>query len=260
MFQARSTGGMVLEDGDTRIHVDPGPGSLNNMMRIGMSPYSADAVVITHCHPDHYSDAEVLVEGMCRGGMRKRGTLCGSITVLEGGHGYVPCISPYHQNLPSERHVMRPGEKFNLSGIRMGTTESVHSDPTTVGLVFETTGGRVSFVSDTQYSEEIAKQYVGSRVLILPVTTPDDERIHFHLCTEDAVEFVSIVKPELAIFVHLGLLMLGVGPEEQAAGVEEITGVRCVAGRDLMEIVLSDKLSIGSVPVREGEWNKDWII
>ncbi|NLL94677.1 MAG: MBL fold metallo-hydrolase [Thermoplasmatales archaeon] len=259
MFQARSTGGMVLEDSGTRINVDPGPGALTNMMRIGFSPYATDAVVVTHCHPDHYSDAEVLVEGMCRGGMRRRGALCGSVTVLDGGHGYVSCLSPYHQRLPQERHVLTPGDSVTIGGIRMDATESDHGDPTTVGLRFHTSGGVVSFVGDTGYSDEIARQHVGSRVLVLPVTTPDDERIHHHLCTEDAVEFVKIVKPDLAVFVHLGLLMLSVGPDEQARGVEESTGVRCVAGEDLMEITLGNSISISTMPVRGGGWNRDWV-
>lgn len=259
MFQARSTGGMLLEDTGTRINVDPGPGALTNMMRVGFSPYATDAVIVTHCHPDHYSDAEVLVEGMCRGGMRRRGALCGSPTVLEGGHGYVQCISPYHQRLPQERHVLVPGSSVTIGNIVMDATESNHSDPTTVGLKFHTSEGIVSFVGDTGYSEKIAKQHVGARVLVLPVTTPDDERIPHHLCTEDAIEFVKIVKPELTVFVHLGLLMLSVGPKEQARGVEESTGVRCVAGEDLMEITLGDTTSISYVPLREGEWNTDWV-
>ena len=33
MFQARSTGGFLLDTGKSRIHMDPGPGALTNMCK-----------------------------------------------------------------------------------------------------------------------------------------------------------------------------------------------------------------------------------
>ena len=87
MFQARSTGGFLLNARDSWVHVDPGPGALVNMMRIGYNLEGTNGIVISHCHPDHYSDAEVAIEGMSRGGWVRNGELYGTKSVLEGSGG-----------------------------------------------------------------------------------------------------------------------------------------------------------------------------
>ena len=46
MFQARSTGGFLLDAGKSRIHMDPGPGALTNMCNIGYDLRSTDAILV----------------------------------------------------------------------------------------------------------------------------------------------------------------------------------------------------------------------
>ena len=81
IYQVRSTGGIYVNDG-TRLHIDPGPSALMNLSRLSLDPARTDAVLISHCHPDHYADAEMLIEGMTKGGFKRSGTLVGSESVL----------------------------------------------------------------------------------------------------------------------------------------------------------------------------------
>ncbi|MDH3366035.1 MAG: MBL fold metallo-hydrolase, partial [Thermoplasmata archaeon] len=74
IYQARATGGFYIEDG-RNIHVDPGPGALVRMRSVGLDPMNTHAILISHCHPDHYMDAEILIEAMTEGGTRKQGVL-----------------------------------------------------------------------------------------------------------------------------------------------------------------------------------------
>ena len=257
MFQARSTGGFLLDTGKSIIHMDPGPGALTNMCNIGHDLRKTDAILVSHCHPDHYSDAEVAIEGMTYGGWIKRGSLYGSVSVMEGYKGMVPCISPYHQSLPLESHTIVPGDVLKFPGVTIRITKSDHSDPTTVGFRCETEDGILSYVTDTAYSDEIAEQYVGSKVLLLPVTTPDNNRIHGHLCTEDAIRFIDLVRPKLAIFIHLGIVMLKFDPDRQAADAERATGVKTISGKDLMTIDI-DGLDVGQLTPSRPEWSDAW--
>ena len=55
IYQTRSTGGFILDDG-VRMHIDPGPGALTNMSKAGIDPALTESILISHCHPDHYSD------------------------------------------------------------------------------------------------------------------------------------------------------------------------------------------------------------
>ena len=244
IYQTRGTGGMVIDSGD-RIHIDPGPSAAANMKAAGFDPADTDCVIVSHCHPDHYSEAEVMIEGMCKGCSERYGTVVGSESVLDGAGEMGPCISRYHRTLASKYVTVRPEDTVDLSRISIDVTASSHSDPTTVGFRFRTEDGIISYVSDTSYSDRIADQYVGSRVLILPVTTPDDRRISYHLCTDDTVRFIERIKPELTIFTHMGIYMVKVGPEAQAEKVAAVTGCRVIAGRDLMTIDVGKEIRIG---------------
>lgn len=245
---------MLIEHDDKMLNVDPGPGALTQMHRIHYNVSNTDSMIISHCHPDHYSDAECIAEGMCRGGIVKRGHIFGSSTVIDGENGLGPCISKYHLNIVKGYGVFRPGDTITVDGMNVDIKKAIHSDPTNVGFVFHTKHGEVSYVSDTEFTPEIAEQYIGSRVLILPVTTPSGNRIRYHMCTDDAVEFVRIVKPELTIFVHLGVVMIRRSPEKQAAMVQEATGFRTMAAHDLMTLDVGEELLIGDAETFDDEW------
>lgn len=257
MYQVRSTGGMLIEHDGRFLHVDPGPGALTQMHRIRYDLTRTDSVVVSHCHPDHYSDAESVIEGMTRGGWTKRGSLYGSKTVISGENGLGPCISDYHRRIVSSVSQFAPGDILDIDGLKTDICRADHSDPTNVGFRFHTEHGIVSYVSDTAYSDDIADQYVGSRVLILPVTTPMGNRIKYHLCTDDAITFIERVRPELAVFIHLGVVIIRKGPEAQAKMAEDATGVRTIAGRDLMVLDVGKDLEVSDAETFEGEWIPD---
>ncbi|MDO5853666.1 MAG: MBL fold metallo-hydrolase [Thermoplasmata archaeon] len=257
MYQTRSTGGLLIEHDGHFLQVDPGPGSLSQMQRIRYDVTRTESLIISHCHPDHYSDAESVIEGMTRGGWVKRGSVYGSETVIRGKDGLGPGISPYHQSRPEHVSVFKPGDVLDVDGMRVDICRAVHSDPTNVGFRMHTANGIFSYVSDTEYSDDIADQYAGTRVLLLPVTTPKGNRINYHLCTDDAITFVDRVKPELAVFLHLGIVILRRGPEKEARMVENATGVRTIAARDLMTIDVGEELVLGDAPVYGGGWIPD---
>lgn len=257
MYQVRSTGGMLIEHDGRFLHVDPGPGALTQMHRIRYDLTRTDSVIVSHCHPDHYSDAESVIEGMTRGGWTRRGSLYGSQTVLRGNGRLGPCISDYHQGIVSSVSVFEPGDVLDVDGMRVDICRADHSDPTNVGFRFHTADGIVSYVSDTAYSDEIADQYIGSRVLLLPVTTPTGNRIKYHLCTDDALTFVERVRPELAIFIHLGVVIIRRGPDKEAASVERATGIRTIAAHDLMVLDVGKELELSDAETFEGEWIPD---
>lgn len=258
IYQVRSTGGMLIEHDGGRIHVDPGPGAMTQMHRIHVDPGETDSVVISHCHPDHYSDAESVIEGMTKGGWVKRGHVYGSPTVIEGQGGLGPCISPYHLKVAMGYRTFRPGDVLSIDGLQVDILKAVHSDPTNVGFTFHTGFGKVSYVSDTEYSDDVADQYKGSRVVILPVTTPSGNRIKYHMCTDDAILFAERIKPELIIFTHLGVVILKRGADSEARMVEKTTGVRTISAKDRMTLDVKEDIIIGEAPSYDDEWIPPW--
>lgn len=257
MYQTRSCGGYLIEHDGRRLHVDPGPGALENMQRIRYDLCDTDSIIISHCHPDHYTDAACAIEGMTKGGWTKRGSLYGSVTVMEGQGKLGPALSPYHLGLPEHRATFRPGDVLDVDGMQVDICKAIHSDPTNVGFRMHTGHGIFSYVSDTSYTDEIADQYIGSRVVLLPTTTPHGNRINYHMCTDDAVLFAERVHPELIVLTHLGIVFLEHGPEEQARMVEEATGIRTVAGEDLMTLDMGDGIVLGRARTYDEPWIPD---
>jgi len=255
MYQTRCTGGMIFEHSNGKhLHIDPGPGAVTQMNRIHYDPALTDSVIVSHAHPDHYSDAEVVIEGLTFGGWKKRGCLYGSPTVMKGEGTLGPCISKYHMSIIRETAVLHPGDVLNIDGMETEICRAEHSDPTNIGFKFKTDCGIVSYVSDTSYSESIADQYKGTRVLILPTTTPDDLKIPYHMCTDDAILFIDRVKPELAVFTHLGIVMIKRDPSVQAEKAEKATGIRTIAAKDLTVLDIGEKISISEAKTYDDEW------
>jgi ribonuclease BN (tRNA processing enzyme) len=134
IYQMRATAGIYLDDG-VRMHIDPGPGALVHMHRAGIDPTQTDAILISHCHPDHYTDAEILIEAMTMGGTKKRGTIIGSKSVFEGVKDFSPAISSYHSKLVEHTISMVPKMRVKVGHVAIEATPSAHptSSPSVSG-------------------------------------------------------------------------------------------------------------------------------
>jgi phosphoribosyl 1,2-cyclic phosphodiesterase len=241
--QSFKTGGFRIHGGKN-VHVDPGPGAVLITRQLGLNPIDLDCVVATHCHPDHYADAEVLVEAMTHHMKRERGVLIGSESVLQGKSEWGPAVSKHHQRKVGKTVCLKPGEVHELGDLRLEATPAKHSDPTTFGLKFHTPDGIVGYTSDTQYFEELPKYFEGSRVLIVNVTRPRNRRIRWHLCSNDVIELLKQVKPELAVMMHMGMLFLRESPESEAGRIKEESGVETVPGHVGVRLRMAEKVSI----------------
>lgn len=245
IYQARATGGIYIED-DRNMHIDPGPGALVRMRSVGIDPLLTDAILISHCHPDHYLDAEILIEAMTEGGSRKRGVLIASQSVIEGNGEFGPAISKYHLSQPRVVKAVQPYTKVSLRPVEISATPSAHSDTSSVGFKISTGAGVISYVSDTQLVEQVIKAHRNARVIIACVTRPLGQRIPHHLSTEDAGYLIEKTRPELAVITHFGMRVIQENPETQARWIEERTGVRTIAARDFMILELKkDSVSVG---------------
>ncbi|MFQ6135654.1 MAG: MBL fold metallo-hydrolase [Candidatus Hydrothermarchaeales archaeon] len=240
LTQRMRTGGFRIHDNEN-IHVDPGPGALIAMHEERIDPLKTDAVFVTHCHPDHYNDAEILIEAMTGGATRKRGALAGSGSVLVGSDTLGPAISKYHQSKVLERCVLKLGQKVEVGDVTIEALPTKHSDPSTVGLKFYTDAGTITYSSDTEYFDGLLEEYRDSQILVLNTMRPASNRIPWHLCTDDAITILKEVRPKLAILNHFGMKMLGIRYKETKR-VEEESGVKTLPADDGMRLNISDIL------------------
>ncbi len=235
MTQMRASGGFVLEMDNERIHVDPGPGALVRAKQYGVKLRKLTGLIVSHAHPDHYTDAEMIIESMTDGTRKKRGVLTGNEYVIKGGKDYRPAISPFHLKLLERYEILKPGGKTKIGNIEITATQTKHGEEKALGFVFK--GSKtLGYTGDGEYFQGQEKYFKGCDYLLLNVLRSRGTKWPEHMNTEHAAKLVSKVRPSLAVIQHFGMLMLKANPEKEATWIEKQTGVRTIAAHDGMTI------------------------
>ena len=246
--QKRRTGGIRILSNTLNLHLDPGPGALIYSLEAGLDPQKLKAVLVSHRHPDHYANAEILIEAMTRGMLKKRGIVAAPPNILSGTTQNGPLISTYHQQMIDNAIALKPGINFEVGNTKIVTTETRHTDPETVGFRFEFPEvGAIGYTADTEYFEGIEEGYRGVRVLIISVMRPLGSPWTGHMTTKEATKIVDAVKPEMAVATHFGMKMLYSGPNHEVKLIEEKTGVPTVAAFDGMKLRIGKEITVGKV-------------
>lgn len=249
--QLRQTGGIYLQDRGLRANIDPGPGALVHMHRYGIDPSKTDALLVSHAHPDHWSDTAVLLEGITRGGLDNKGTLVAPRSVLRGttlpdGRPLGPVLSPFHADMAKTTHEVEAGDTVTLNDMYDVTaTKQDHSDPDTVGFKMKLTHGQVSYIIDTQYFDTLADHHKGSRMVVCQMTRGGSHRIPWHMCTDDVEMLADQLQPKLLLLTHFGYKTLKEGdPGHWAQRITERTGVPTVAARDGLRVKMDSEFTM----------------
>jgi phosphoribosyl 1,2-cyclic phosphodiesterase len=249
--QKRRTAGIRITNGETNVHLDPGPGALVYSLKAGLDPQKLDAVLVSHSHPDHYTDAEVLIEAMTKGTLQKQGTLAAANSVLNGNPTCEASISKYHQGMPHQTINATPGKIFQAGSLKVEAVKAQHTDPDAVGYRFFTANyGDFAYTSDTEYYEDIGKKYTDLRLLILCVMRPSGKPWKGHMTTDDAINILKAAKPEAAVFTHLGMQMIFRGPQKEAVRATTESQVPVTAAFDGMRVIIGEQVRIEK-PVSE---------
>lgn len=243
--QKRRTAGIRILNKSVNIHLDPGPGALVYSVDSDFDPQKLNAILVSHSHPDHYTDAEVLIEAMTRATTQKRGILAAAKSVLYGNEVCEASISSYHQKMPKQIIEAKHGTSFQIGDMKITAIEARHTDPDAVGFRFETHDvGDFAYTSDTEYFEGIGAHYKGVRLLLLCVMRPSGKPWKGHMTTQDAVKILNETKPEMAILTHFGMQMIFKGPANEAKLIEQETGIPTTAATDGMSITIGEKIQI----------------
>jgi phosphoribosyl 1,2-cyclic phosphodiesterase len=250
--QQRRTGGIRMLSEDLNLHLDPGPGALIYSLQEGLDPQKINAVLVSHSHTDHVSDAQVLIEAMSLGTRSKRGLLAAAHSVLHGNEVCGRSISSYHQSLPEKVIDTKVGVKFNVGNLEVQTTRAEHSDPDAVGFRFVTADyGDLAYTSDSEYFDGIEDFYKGVRLLILCVLRPYGRPWKGHMTTQNAIKIVDKVQPEMTIMTHLGMGMIFKARGE-AQIIETKTGIPTKPATDGMRIFLDEGIRVGAPKTQMG--------
>jgi ribonuclease BN (tRNA processing enzyme) len=232
--QKRATGGFYVELDNVKIYVDPGPGALVHAIREKVNLSDLDILFVSHNHLDHANDAAAIIEAMTRASSVKRGTVIGSVSVIDS-------LDEYHKNLVECIEKLRPGDKIKVKSLELIATKALHPDPTTIGFVLRGKTKILGYTADSVYFEGFAEQFKECDIIIINCATPRNPWKHAgvekakHMDAFDVIKLLKIAKPQLALLTHYGVSMLHAKPERVARFIERKSGVETKAIKDFQE-------------------------
>ncbi len=243
--QIRATGGWVLEMAGEMIHVDPGPGALVRAKQYGVNLRKLTGIIVSHAHPDHTTDAPVVLEAMTQGALKKKGVVLGNEHVFKGGEDFVPVFSNYHLKTLERHEIMHPGSKSSIGSVQVEAVKAKHSDSQTLGFVFHSGTEKVGYTSDGEYYEGQEKHFSDCDFLIINCHRPRDSALGNYMDSGAAKKLVEMAKPKAAVLTHFGMRMMRDVAEGEARWIEKETGIKTIAAKDGMVLGETKKAQQG---------------
>lgn len=226
--QLAASGGLYLEEGGTRISLDPGPGAIVQYAKRKVDLTRLDAIVLSHRHLDHSGDVNVMIEAMTEGGFRKRGRLYCPADALDDD----PVVLNYVRRFPSEIVRLSPETAYAVGDIGFTTSPRHVHQSETYGFRF---GDKLGWITDSAYYDGIAEQHK-AEVMVIHLVLMQCRPELPHLCLDDAERIIREARPRLAILTHYGMTVWRAHPWELAADLTQRIGIEVKAARDGMAL------------------------
>ena len=179
----RSAPGFVIRIENDTILLDPGPGSLQRMEKLGLGFRMIDYVVFSHYHPDHSADLAPLLFALCIDpGSQQQLCLIGPPGLrryIEGlTHLYGAWVDGIRDRL-SVREVVQWSNPFD--SWRMQSVPMVHSE---ISLGYRWTDSKdrsFAYSGDTDYCSGLVRLAKNADLALIEASTPHPFKMKGHL-------------------------------------------------------------------------------
>jgi ribonuclease BN (tRNA processing enzyme) len=230
--QLAASGGLYLEEGSTRLAMDPGPGAVVQYAKRKVDLTRLDGILLSHRHLDHCGDVNVMIEAMTEGGFRPRGTLYCPGDALDED----PVVLRYLRHFPKGVVRLEAETAYRLGELSFETTRRHVHGVETYGFRFVPgSPARLGWVTDSKYYDGIAEDHLADVMLIHTVLSQSRPELP-HMGLDDAERIIREARPRLAIITHFGMQVWRAHPWEVAADLTQRTGVEVKAARDGMSL------------------------
>lgn len=226
--QLAASGGLLIEEGATRLCCDPGPGAIVQYAKRKVDPGRLTGILLSHRHLDHSGDVNVMIEGMTDGGFRPRGTLLCPSDCLDDD----PVVLQYIRRWPAEIVRLEAAHDYLVGQLSFTTTRRHPHGAETYGFRF---GDQLGWLTDSDYYEGIVEDH-RARVMILHTVLIEPRTELPHLSIPEAERIIEEARPETAIITHFGMTVWRAHPWELAAAMTQRTGIQVKAARDGMTL------------------------
>jgi phosphoribosyl 1,2-cyclic phosphodiesterase len=234
-LQLAASGGMWFNLNGTEILVDPGPGSIVQSTKRKLRADKLHAIILSHRHLDHSSDANIMVEAMTNGGFRKHGWLFAPADAFDKE----PVVFSYLREFVEGITLLEAGQSYKIDGVTLSTPIRHIHPVETYGMIFKTSRHNVAYIADTRYFDGLSQAYADSQMIIINVVLTEPKSQVAHLSLPEAKLLIEQIKPKVAILNHYGMGVWQAKPWVVAEKLTEETGVKVIGARDGMKFDLA---------------------
>jgi ribonuclease BN (tRNA processing enzyme) len=203
--EKRGSPGIAVRSGDALLFLDLGSGSLYRAERFGISVRSADAVLLSHLHPDHTGDLVPLLFAFRNPEWPREEALSlfgptglpEFLRDLETTYGSWVAAEGYQQEVK-----VFPCGSSPVKGVRVSAC-SVRHGPAAVAYEIQSgSGNRLVYSGDTEYCEELAVFARDADLLVLECSFPEGEERPGHLTPSGAGRIAGRARCRRLLLTH----------------------------------------------------------
>jgi ribonuclease BN (tRNA processing enzyme) len=198
--------GLFVKSEKDAILIDPGPGSVRQLLRLGFSYNDLDSIILTHFHPDHCLDFISFLFA-CKYPLAPREK---HLNVI-GAHGlenfykgvlevFGNAITPeeFELSLKEVKEDIVSGDGTEL------TIKPVEHSENSIGLRYRDSRGKIlCYSGDTDYCDNMMKLAQKSDLLILECSFPDEGKVKGHLTPSYAGRIAEEAGVKSLLLTHL---------------------------------------------------------
>ncbi len=229
----RYSAGFIIEASGVGIYVDPGP-HLPCALKDFKVKTPVELIILSHPHIDHVAAYPWLVErGFYLNGRRP-------LTVAFNHESMQKFLGTYSylekDGLTTVRYFL-PGESFKFKGLEFTFTPTEHTAPG-FGFLLKAEGKTMWYSGDTLILAEHLRLR-GLDLAVLNVTFPPGRATNKHMTLDQALRFIEVVKPKIAVITHLGRSMQTYLAKK---GINvKVSGTKIIVARDGLELSLGEE-------------------
>ena len=201
----RGSSGLVVKTDGKIILIDSGSGTLERLLKAGITYRDVDVICYTHVHPDHISDLVPFLFTCRCGDLPRQKDL-----LIVGGEGFIEFFNQLRQVfgkwLNAENYKLDLKEVVNetmsIGNIKVSTRQPAHCKES-VSYRIESSENQIIVLSgDTDYCESIISLGHNADILVLECSFPDELKIDGHLSPSTAGEIATKSKCKKLILTH----------------------------------------------------------